>query len=199
MSFGEQLQMLRRGSGLTQEEFAQQLQVSRQAVSKWERGENLPDVTLIVPLASYFGITTDELLGVSEEVKRAKIQKWYDDYKPYVWRMTKETAQARFDNLLALMEEYEDYRFLLCEPPILERLKELYPDATLIYIAPPSLEVLEKRLRDRNDTPEDQIKVRSERAAWEDSQKDKYDHIVINDVLEEAVAQVLRIMDQRAK
>ena len=85
------------------------------------------------------------------------------------------------------------------EPVGAMRVKELYPDATLIYIAPPSLEVLEKRLRDRNDTPEDQIKVRSERAAWEDSQKDKYDYIVINDVLEEAVANVLRIIDERVK
>jgi guanylate kinase len=85
------------------------------------------------------------------------------------------------------------------EPMGAMRVKELYPAATLIYIAPPSLEVLEKRLRERNDTTEDQIKIRSERVAWEDAQKDKYDYVVINDVLEEAVAQVLRIMDQRAK
>ena len=85
------------------------------------------------------------------------------------------------------------------EPMGAMRVKELYPDATLIYIAPPSLAVLEQRLRERNDTTEEQIKVRSERVAWEDSQKDKYDFIVINDVLDEAVAQVLRIMDERAK
>ena len=85
------------------------------------------------------------------------------------------------------------------EPVGAMRVKELYPDATLIYIAPPSLQVLEQRLRARNDTPEEQIKVRSERAAWEDSQKDKYDFIVINDVLEEAVATVLRIIDERVK
>ena len=82
------------------------------------------------------------------------------------------------------------------EPVGAMHVKEIFPDATLIYIAPPSLEVLQKRLRDRNDTSEDQIKIRSERAAWEDSQKDKYDYIVINDVLEEAVAQVLRIIDE---
>ena len=41
MSFGEQLQFLRRGSGLTQEQFAEQLHVSRQAVSKWESGDSL--------------------------------------------------------------------------------------------------------------------------------------------------------------
>lgn len=85
------------------------------------------------------------------------------------------------------------------EPVGAMRVKDIYPEATLIYIAPPSLDVLQKRLRDRNDTPEEQIKIRSERAAWEDSQKDKYDYIVINDVLEEAVAKVLRIIDECTK
>lgn len=82
------------------------------------------------------------------------------------------------------------------EPVGAMRVKEIYPEATLIFIAPPSLDILQKRLRDRNDTPEDQIKIRSERAAWENSQKDKYDYIVINDVLEDAVAKVLQIVDK---
>lgn len=78
-----------------------------------DTGECLPDVTLIVPIASYFGITTDELLGVSEEVKRQKIQAWYDDYKPFVYRQTKESEQAHFDGLLRLMEEYpNDFELL---------------------------------------------------------------------------------------
>ena len=66
------------------------------------------------------------------------------------------------------------------EPVGALRVKEIYPDAVLIYIAPPSLEVLQTRLRERNDTSEDQMKLRFERAAWEDSQKDKYDYIVVN-------------------
>lgn len=84
------------------------------------------------------------------------------------------------------------------EPVGAMRVRELYPDATLIFIAPPSLEILQTRLRSRNDTPEEQIKVRSERAAWEDSQKDNYDFVVVNDVLEDAVAQVLQIIRQRS-
>ena len=44
MAFGERLQLLRRSSGLTQEQFAEQLQVSRQAVSKWESGKGYPEV-----------------------------------------------------------------------------------------------------------------------------------------------------------
>ena len=85
------------------------------------------------------------------------------------------------------------------EPVGAMRVKEIYPQATLIYIAPPSLETLEQRLRARNDTPEEQIKVRQQRAAWEDSQKDKYDYIVINDVLDDAVAQVMDIITQKTK
>ncbi len=105
-NLGETIRRLRKLHDITQETLADAIGVTIPAVSKWERGECLPDVTMIVPIAAYFGITTDELLGVSEEVKRAKIQKWYDDYKPYIWRMTKETAQARFDELLALMDEF---------------------------------------------------------------------------------------------
>ena len=85
------------------------------------------------------------------------------------------------------------------EPVGAMRVKEIYPEATLIYITPPSLEALEQRLRSRNDTPEDQIKIRRERAAWEDSQKDKYDYVVVNDVLEDAVAKVLDIIHKSTK
>ena len=85
------------------------------------------------------------------------------------------------------------------EPVGAMRVKEIYPEATLIYIAPPSWEVLEQRLRTRNDTPEEQIKVRQQRAAWEESQKDKYDYVVINDVLDDAVATVMNIISQNTK
>lgn len=85
------------------------------------------------------------------------------------------------------------------EPVGAMRVKEIYPEATLIYVAPPSLEALEQRLRARNDTPEEQIRIRQQRAAWEDTQKDKYDYIVVNDVLEDAVQNVLSIIAQNTK
>ena len=84
------------------------------------------------------------------------------------------------------------------EPVGAMRVREIYPDAKLIFIAPPSMEVLNARLRSRNDTPEDQIAVRAERAAWENSQQDKYDYVVVNDVLDDAVAQVLQIIRQNS-
>ena len=72
------------------------------------------------------------------------------------------------------------------------------PDAVLIFIAPPSLEVLEKRLRGRGDTPEDQIRVRLDRAAWEMAQGKAYDYYVINDRVDTCVEEVLNIIAQAA-
>ena len=76
-------------------------------------------------------------------------------------------------------------------------IREIYPDATLIFVAPPSVDTLEQRIRGRGDTGDDQIKVRLERAAWECAQGEKYDYIVINDVLDDCVAQVLQIISNK--
>jgi guanylate kinase len=80
------------------------------------------------------------------------------------------------------------------EPVGALRVREIFPEATLIYIAPPSLEALEQRLRGRNDTSEEQMKLRRERAIWESAQMEKYDHVVVNDILEDCVQQVLHII-----
>ena len=64
MQIGETIRAMRRRCGFTQEELAAQLAVTPQAVSKWENGSGMPDITLIVPLAQIFGISTDTLLGV---------------------------------------------------------------------------------------------------------------------------------------
>jgi len=66
LNLGAKLRKYRRERDLTQEEVAAHLGISFQAVSKWERGDGYPDITLLPALARYFGVTTDELLGVDE-------------------------------------------------------------------------------------------------------------------------------------
>lgn len=61
MSFGEQLQDLRRRNNLTQEEFAQQLKVSRQAVSKWESSKGYPEIEKIIYICNYYGVSMNDL------------------------------------------------------------------------------------------------------------------------------------------
>lgn len=68
MSIGNNIRIMRRKCGFTQEELAARLSVTPQAVSKWENGGGLPDLSQIVPLAQIFGITTDSLLGVTSAV-----------------------------------------------------------------------------------------------------------------------------------
>ena len=70
------------------------------------------------------------------------------------------------------------------------------PDAILIFIEAPSWEELERRLRGRGDTPEDQISIRLERAKWEHEQKSKYHHIVVNDQVETCADKILHIIAQ---
>jgi len=61
MSFGERLQALRRSNGMTQEDFAQQLNVSRQAVSKWESSRGYPEMEKIIYICNCYGVRMDEL------------------------------------------------------------------------------------------------------------------------------------------
>ena len=66
MEFNEKLQELRKQRGLTQEELAQLLYVSRTAISKWESGRGYPGIDSLKAIAKFFSITIDELLSGDE-------------------------------------------------------------------------------------------------------------------------------------
>lgn len=84
MDFSEKLQQLRKRKGLTQEELAESLYVSRTAVSKWESGRGYPNIDSLKALAAFFGVTIDELLSgdelltVAEEDSQQKAQQQRD-------------------------------------------------------------------------------------------------------------------------
>ena len=71
--FAERIKELRRGRGNTQEELAEHLGISIQAVSKWERGDGMPDITLLPHIASYYDTTIDFLLGCDSIRKQEDI------------------------------------------------------------------------------------------------------------------------------
>ena len=66
MEFNEKLQELRKQKGLTQEELAEKLYVSRTAVSKWESGRGYPNIDSLKAIAKFFSVTVDELLSTNE-------------------------------------------------------------------------------------------------------------------------------------
>lgn len=63
MTVGKNIKRLRQNKGITQEQLGDALEISGQAVSKWENETSLPDITILPTLADYFGISIDELLG----------------------------------------------------------------------------------------------------------------------------------------
>ena len=80
------------------------------------------------------------------------------------------------------------------EPKGAKQVKEKAPDAVLIFIMPPSVAELERRLRGRGDTSEEQIQMRMERATWEMEQRVWYDHVVVNDDPERCAREILKII-----
>ncbi|MBE6949169.1 MAG: guanylate kinase [Ruminococcaceae bacterium] len=79
------------------------------------------------------------------------------------------------------------------------QFKEKMPEIETIFIMPPSLEELERRLRGRGTDSEEKIIDRLETAKKEMTYADKYDHIVINDELEKAVSELLEIMGKNER
>ena len=80
------------------------------------------------------------------------------------------------------------------EPNGAKQVRASDPEAVLIFIMPPSMEELERRLRGRGDTPEDQIQMRMTRAVWEMEQRFWYDHVVVNDDAERCAQEILDII-----
>ena len=76
IEIGEKIKTLRKLRHITQEQLAEYLSISFQSVSKWERREAYPDVTMISKIALFFGVTTDELLCVD----KAKAKQEIDEY-----------------------------------------------------------------------------------------------------------------------
>ena len=97
------------------------------------------------------------------------------------------------------LEKMEKGHVLLdIEPKGAQQVKANMPEATLIFIMPPSVEELERRLRGRGDTSEEQIGLRMERAIWEMDQRVWYDHVLINDDAERCAEEILKIIADEA-
>lgn len=81
LSIGTNIKRLRTEKNVTQEQLAEAMNVSCAAVSKWERGESYPDITLIQPLAFYFGVSLDELCGYDKEKINGQVEKVIEEYR----------------------------------------------------------------------------------------------------------------------
>ncbi len=81
VKIGEFLRELRKGKGLTQEQLAEQFNISRRSVSRWETGSNLPDLDILIEMADYYGVELKEILNgerksekMNEELKETVLK-----------------------------------------------------------------------------------------------------------------------------
>lgn len=96
---------------VTQEALASYCQVSKASVSKWEKSQSYPDITLLPKIASYFDLTVDELLGYERQLSKEDIQKRYSGFAE---RFGKEPFEELFEEIEEQVKEYyHDPAFLL--------------------------------------------------------------------------------------
>ena len=135
---------------------------------------------------SYYFVTKERF----EEMIREDAFVEYDNHMKNFYG----TPKAQLEEKLAL-----GHVILDIEPNGAFLVRAQRPDATLIFIAPPSMEELERRLRGRGDTPEDQILVRLDRVKWEMEQSKQYDYIVVNGQVEACADEILKIIAEKAE
>lgn len=87
MKFNENLKYLRKEANLTQEQFAEKLNVSRQAVTKWESGQSYPDIQNLKEMADMFNVTMDALVGDIGSKKESVINKKINDVGYFIFVM----------------------------------------------------------------------------------------------------------------
>ncbi len=95
MQLCEKLTMLRKQNNLTQEQFAEEMSVSRQTISKWERGDSVPDINSLIQIADFYEISLDQL--VRDEYGISPIEGWKEaednkedrtsQYKDYIGKV----------------------------------------------------------------------------------------------------------------
>ena len=121
----------------------------------------------------------------AEEMIAAGEMLEYSAHNANYYGTPREQAEEKMKNGSVLLD---------IEPNGAAQVKKAAPDAILVFIMPPSMEELEKRLRGRGDTPEEQIAMRMERAVWEMEQRHWYDHVVVNDSAERCAEEILKII-----
>ena len=121
LNFGENIKNLRREQNLTQQELADIFGVSFQAVSKWERGEAFPDITLLPEISNFFAVSIDDLLGVNKLKNEQKIGEYLKLYE----QMRIKYRAAVFQSFQKAVKEFpNDFRILIRYMELLREEKD---------------------------------------------------------------------------
>ena len=119
MNISEKILLQRKKKGISQEDLANALNVSRQAVSKWESSQSVPDMDKIVALSSYINITTDYLL--KDEIETIDGADNYSSKNVDMQMLNKELSENDFQNIRyeAEKKKHTSYWLLIIAPFIM--------------------------------------------------------------------------------
>ena len=106
MIFSEKLQLIRRNKGLTQEELAERLDVSRQAVAKWESGQVYPDINNLIRISNLFNVTVDYLVKDQECIVNC-----FGDSNPDLEKLVEFRLEANVNTYAAYMNGTDSTRY----------------------------------------------------------------------------------------
>lgn len=110
LNLSDNIVRLRRKKGVTQEELADFVGVTKASVSKWETKQSMPDILLLPQLAAYFNVTTDELLGYEPQLSKEQIQKIYHDLAAGFAQLS--FGEAMENSRVLVKKYYSCYPFL---------------------------------------------------------------------------------------
>jgi guanylate kinase len=131
----------------------------------------------------YFFLTEEDF---NQRIDRSEFIEW-EKFYDYLYGTIRDFVENHISNGRSLALEVDVKGAL--------KIKKEYSDAVLVFIAPPSLEELKRRLINRNTESDSDLQKRIERSELELSYMDKFDYKVINNKLEEAKKEVIRIVE----
>ena len=118
--FGENIKRLRKEKEMTQETLADFLGVSFQTISKWERGETYPDITMLPVIASFFDVSIDDLLGVNKAREEDRINEYLNLYE----EMKLKDLTLTYNKFQKAVREFpNDFRILIRYMELLYEVK----------------------------------------------------------------------------
>jgi transcriptional regulator with XRE-family HTH domain len=122
MDLSENLQLLRKKQGISQEKLAEKFQLSRQAITKWESGDSFPSIENLILLADLYHVSLDELVGRKPIDKYEKFQEYLKEFK------AEDVAMGEDDDISAVVHRYLVFtkRIGISDNDILEGLKEVF-------------------------------------------------------------------------
>ncbi len=149
LSMGHIIKDLRKKKGFTQEELAERLGVTYQAISKWENETGMPDISQVVPLASIFGVSTDVLFGIADTTENEEAWKIVQHANRIEKYGEVETYLTAYDVLLDGLKKYPNNLIIMINCMHLGTSLSL-PENGWIYAKERAKEITSETIRQAN-------------------------------------------------